>query len=290
MEFGSEIWYNNKPQIGAEKLHLTYMKHVLKVKTTTSTPSVYSELGRFPLELRMKTRMINYWIRLLSLDDSHILKQAYYSLLELDNWGQENWCTHVRDNLHNANLGNRWNTQTPGPKLSCEFKEQLYSRHMQTIITAIQDSEKNPKLRTYKLLKPEYRMEQYLEIMKNEQHRITLTRLRLSAHNLAIETGRYTRPKTPVEERLCLYCNSESVENEQHFLLECTNYSEERSSLLDAVNTQIADFDNASIEDKFVKIMTSSNNRVVQALGKFTYNSLKKRNACTQNMSSEAPI
>jgi hypothetical protein len=47
-----------------------------------------------------------------------------------------------------------------------------------------------------------------------------LSKIRLSTHSLAIETGRYNKPFTPAEERYCKYCLNQ-VENEKHFLLYC---------------------------------------------------------------------
>jgi hypothetical protein len=56
-----------------------------------------------------------------------------------------------------------------------------------------------------------------LNIIGNISHRNILTRFRTSNHKFHIETGRYTRPITPVENRICSNCNSKSVEDELHF-------------------------------------------------------------------------
>ena len=53
--------------------------------------------------------------------------------------------------------------------------------------------------------------------------RIALSRLRMSSHCLAIESG---PTRTPLEERLCDLCNT--LEDECHFVLECPAYSEFR--------------------------------------------------------------
>ena len=45
---------------------------------------------------------------------------------------------------------------------------------------------------------------------------------RISAHNLTVEKGRYTG--IPRHDRICKVCNTGSIENEQHFLLECPAY------------------------------------------------------------------
>ncbi len=46
---------------------------------------------------------------------------------------------------------------------------------------------------------------------------------------LRIETGRFSNLK--VEDRTCLICNSNSIENESHILFECESYANERVKL-----------------------------------------------------------
>ena len=66
--------------------------------------------------------------------------------------------------------------------------------------------ETNKKLRTHKLLKQNFGIESYLELVHDKSVRKCLTSLRISAHRLRIERGRYVGEK-PME-RLCLTCNS----------------------------------------------------------------------------------
>ena len=87
-----------------------------------------------------------------------------------------------------------------------------------------------------------YKCEDYLHQVTNTRHRIALTKLRLSNHKLAIETGRYSiffsRPFKKPAERTCPICKIE-MEDENHFLNICPAYQEKRSSLLDYWKTNI---------------------------------------------------
>ena len=60
------------------------------------------------------------------------------------------------------------------------------------------DANQGNKMRTYRLFKTtdNYKCEDYLHQVTNTRHRIhvALTKLQLSNHKLAIETGRYSRP------------------------------------------------------------------------------------------------
>ena len=72
----------------------------------------------------------------------------------------------------------------------------------------------------------------------NDEHRITITRWRLSCHKLHIETGRYKHPKTPRTDRLCKICLT--VEDEHHALFCCLAHTFIRVkyfSLLSTYNT-----------------------------------------------------
>ena len=85
IEYASEIWYHGKEVPELEKMHLGYLKSILKIKPSSSTNAVYAECGRFPLFIKQKFQIIKYWKRVIDLDNTHIVKKAYNSLLELGN-------------------------------------------------------------------------------------------------------------------------------------------------------------------------------------------------------------
>ena len=96
------------------------------------------------------------------------------------------------------------------------------------------DANQSNKMRTYRLFKTidNYKCEDYLHQVTNMRHWIALTKLWLSNHKLAIETGRYSRPFKKPAERICPICKIE-MEDEYHFLNICPAYQEIRCSLLD---------------------------------------------------------
>ena len=76
------------------------------------------------------------------------------------------------------------------------------------------------KLKTYKLFKKNFQLEYYLTAVATVKYRIGLTRIRVSCHRLAIETGRYQKPTSlPINQRLCILCNQ--VEDEIHLVCIC---------------------------------------------------------------------
>ena len=69
----------------------------------------------------------------------------------------------------------------------------------------------------------------YVDVLKNKNERAMLSKLRISAHKLAIEGGSYLN--IPKHERICTACNSCEVEDEEHFLLNCNLYKPLRQVL-----------------------------------------------------------
>jgi hypothetical protein len=58
-----------------------------------------------------------------------------------------------------------------------------------------------------------------VDILRNKTERSILCKIRLSAHNLAIERGRHFGLHT--SDRICTICKTGDVENESHFLFKC---------------------------------------------------------------------
>ena len=118
--------------------------------------------------------------------------------------------------------------------------------------------------------------EKYLKSVHNRNHKIALCRFRTSSHDLMIEKRRYFKPKIPRDERKCPHCKNE-VENETHFLTQCTLYNEYRNKLYHEVRKTSNYFDNMTSEQKFIFIMTNENEKIMQNLAKYVSISMTKR-------------
>ena len=133
------------------------------------------------------------------------------SILSLHKQGQVNWCNYVKDVLVEMEMIGAWDDQCITLKDINIINETLHTKFMNDTLADIANSTKFPKLRTYKLFKKDFRLENYLIEIENTKHALSLTRFRISSHNLRIETGRYDQRKIKPEERLCIYCRSQAV-------------------------------------------------------------------------------
>ena len=90
----------------------------------------------------------------------------------------------------------------------------------------------SPKLEFYNQIKHEFEPETYLGVVKFPDARKSLTRFRISCHNLYIERGRYETPLVPREYRWCTFCffskGLKPIEDEIHVLTDCLLYSSVR--------------------------------------------------------------
>ena len=92
-----------------------------------------------------------------------------------------------------------------------------------------------------------------------------LAKTRLAALPIRLETGRYERPRLLEQERLCPSCkNSESIENEEHFIFFCEKYHFLRQEWLTKLNKPES-FCELNLSEKFKIIFNESENVKVTA-------------------------
>lgn len=65
--YGCEIWGFGNIEI-IERVQLKFLKHILKLKTSTPNYMVYGEVGIMPLKIDIYTRMISYWGKISKAD------------------------------------------------------------------------------------------------------------------------------------------------------------------------------------------------------------------------------
>ena len=88
------------------------------------------------------------------------------------------------------------------------------------------------KLRLYRRVKEELKLEEYLA-SENSEGRRQMVMFRGGSGDLRIETGRWEGHRgTPllVEERVCKLCH-DGVEDEEHVLMKCSLYNDWREGL-----------------------------------------------------------
>ena len=109
--------------------------------------------------------------------------------------------------------------------------------------------------------------------IRNFNHRRSITRLRISAHRLKIETGRYI--KLDRSERLCDKCSAGAVEDEQHFLIKCSKFNEYRNNLFQTVNCNNKNFSQPDNYQKFFWLLTNEDSDILHIMGLYLHEHLE---------------
>ena len=115
------------------------------------------------------------------------------------------------------------------------------------------------KLSTYRQIKIGFRKEKYLDSIKNFRERSALTKLRISAHRLEIETYRYGKKSIPRNERFCSLCIPDSlihIGDEFHAIMVCNKLKKPRSEIFEMFRQECEQFDKMGIHEKFIYILT----------------------------------
>ena len=268
--YGSPVWGFTKSK-DLERIHLKFCKRILGVKLSTSNAGVYGELGRFPLYINRYTSIIKYWLK-LNCTDNIILKTIYHRMLcELEN-GANNWAGNVKYILSKYGFLYVWENPTNIGNINCfinSFKNRVQDEFLQEWFASVGNSS---KLLLYKEIKSHFGYESYLDNIVTKKYRSILTKIRLTAHNLKIETGRYARNPIERRERLCVFCDENLVEDEYHFVIECNAYAAIRAKYIKKYYTAKKSM------FKFIELFQSSKNTILN-LCKYLIEAFALRNS-----------
>ena len=268
--YAGEVWgFHGAPDI--ERLHTQFCRSILGVKKSTNLAALYSELGRKPLIVFRKLRILKYWWKIIESDDTlikNVYNLLYDDVLNERNYNASNWAYQVKNILESLGFAYTWNNQALDNLTFHEIKQRLFDQANQDLMRSINTS---TKLQSYCIFKEDTHLESYIDTVKITKYRFALSRLRLSSHNLAIETGRYTG--IPRHERICTSCNMNVVENEFHFLLACPHYIDLRRKYLPAYYCSWPSL------HKFKSIFQWKSKTLINNLSKYIYFAFNKRTA-----------
>ena len=268
----SELW-GLEEWSKLETLHLKACKYALGVQPSTTTDAVYAELGRVSLQSHRHVNILNFCNRLSSLDSKRYASKAFTMLQNDADYGHSNWVSHARVLQLRYEIEQSDTRGIIKTKVISHFQSQVLESLKQHLT-------ENKKLNLYASFKTTYKFESYLDFVQDFTVKSTIAKLRTSAHHLQIETGRFSKNKTPREERFCPHCktlNNFTVENEINFLLSRCLSNEERHKFLEETYRT---FPNTAILNKlnmFLWLMSQEDYFTTKSLGNFIKKSFQKR-------------
>ena len=226
-------------------------------KNATNTAS-RGDMGWHSCEVKQKLNVVRLWCRLKTMSNNRLVKQMHtYSLNRARSWECKS-----RKLFESLAIDNFLLTDSPC-KSECVRKakgklvENDKGAWSSCLLSNGKDDNSGNKLRTYRLYKSTFKTETYVKLnMRRDQRRI-LSKFRSCNLPLAIETGRYTKPKTPLQDRICKFCSMNSIEDETHFLIDCDFYNDLRYDLFESASILNENFHHLNSEEKLCFLMDS---------------------------------
>ena len=191
---------------------------------------LHAELGRYPLQINIKMRMINLWLSIIT-GKFNKLSNITYKILksEFDSGVYEHkWPKSIKNILDSVGMSELWQAgQIQNVNATKNYiRQTLIDQNMQTWQANLEMSTKGLN---YKLYKSDINIENYLTLFPRKVY-YPIIRFRTTNHKLPVELGRWEN--VPFDERKCIKCNSSSLGDEFHYLLECNYFARERHMFL----------------------------------------------------------
>ena len=251
--YGCEI-YAPYPHFEIERIHLKFCKYLLGVSSRTTNVMVYGELGRMPLEIKIKTRIVSFWSKIITGKQTKLSNQTYRLMLQLyeRNIFTTDWIMMIKNTLNDCGLSNIWNEQQCmyiNPEwLKYKVQRTLEDQYLQTWYHTINESS---KCKLYNKIKHKFILEPYLTALPYKQRKM-LAKFRTSNHRLPIEKGRHLG----LEEidRTCALCGSDSIGDECHYIFYCPFFNAARKMY------SLVENNHASDDSRLLRLFTDENN------------------------------
>ena len=240
LEYGSEVW-GYAENVKCERIQQRACRYYIGVHPKTPILALTGDMGWVPAQIKRHRNMIRYWNRMVEMNDARLTKQMFlYDVHRCNN----NWSSEVKSIFNSIDLG-----QIFDDLHVCDIEdvykkcESNYNERWQLGITL------KPKLRTYVTFKQNFDSEEYVKYCYSRHKRSLIAQFRMGVLPLAIETGRFR--SIPLEERLCVLCDVNVIEDEKHFLCNCKLYEDIRQTMYDNVSQNYQLFPTLNVDEKF---------------------------------------
>ena len=261
-----KFWENFQPELLNQKV----CRLLLSVHKRCSRLAVLGELGRYPVFIPALRHCLKYQHHIDTLDRNSLISKAISEMKsnpEIDSWFSRVERIKVLFDIKRLS-GTPDRVSLVIDKMVKSKFERFYLNEINNVKLG-SDGQDHNKLRFYKRLKGSFKVEPYIVKIKNRNQRQWLTRFRTSAHTLCIETGRYTRPVTPISDRKCVYCDDEAIDDERHFILLCKTFNIKRQCFMGRMRVLHQQFENMSLDEKLTFILCPPTADIAKCVSKY---------------------
>ena len=131
LTYGSEVWgYEGLDML--ERVHTDFLRRITKCRKSTPKYMLYAELGRHPIEITIKQRMVSFWTRLITGKISKLSYNMFLFLLKSEQINSK-WIHCIKSILNNSGKYDTWLRQFTTVNLSLGkiIKQNLLDQFLQ---------------------------------------------------------------------------------------------------------------------------------------------------------------
>ena len=230
--YGSEVWGPYGCEI-VKRVQLKFYKSILKLNKSTPTNMVLGEVGKVPMDVTIKKRVLNYWFKMVSSKNPCKINVVLYKLLvKLDSSDESYkspWLTYVKNSLNELGLSFLWINQDNinivnhnwfKSAINLRINDQFQAKWVSTV-------QNSDSCIIYRIVKQKFGIERYLSILPTNLA-IKIAKFRCRSNKLPISVKRYDNDINTQ----CTLCNSNEICDEIHLVLQCQFFCNERLAFL----------------------------------------------------------
>ena len=254
--YGSEIWGFEDIKL-IENIHNEFLRKITKARTSTPLYMLYAELGRYPIAITIKCRMIGFWNRIITGKQNKLSFILYHTLYNHTSYFK--WIDCIKNIFSEIGRNDLWINQSSisTRNLKGLVKTVLVDQNLQKWHWSLQNSQKG---KNYNVIKENVELEKYL-ITVERKYWQSLFKFRTENHKFPVETGRWNNIEHG--DRKCNLCTTNDVGDNFHYLMVCPYFNDDRRRFLPKIY-----FTRPNIL-KFQEIMAITNKKQLYNLCKF---------------------
>ena len=221
MDYASAVWSNGQSYPKLDAVQNRAIRFFCGLPRKTPVLGLLGDMGWTPPIVRRDLEVIRLYNQIVRMPESQLTRQVMEEDLNMHNsdWSV-NLCNLVESLGESESLSSR--SVIPVKRVLTKLTS-MYEETWQNQIKL------KPKLRTYCLIKSEFKTEPYLTVNLPKWKQSLIGRLRTGTLALQLEIGRYAH--IPKEEQWCELCGTEP-ETEVHFTVNCPGLAKTRETLL----------------------------------------------------------
>ena len=244
LDYGCEIW-NLKGFKIIDDIQFRAMRYFMGINKFAPLVGIQGKTGLVLSGDRVNLQILRLHNRILRMDGNRLPRIFYDKLIN----SNVSWFCRLR-----ALLSKYSNNPSINQTVNIKHVKSMILRDREIIWK--NELSKKKKLRFYQTLNTNLKPSIYLNAVHDKHARSLVSQLRLGILLLRVETGRYKNESYP--DRICEYCNENSIEDEEHFLVNCEKYHTERVKYCMRINVETLNAEEVKIRWTVIRLSSVS--------------------------------